>query len=727
MIALTKEIFIPSLRFLLARLHLESLADKTTVKAVKQALKDLPRGEGALNHAYEDTLTRIESQMSGFASLARKTLMWIVYAQRELTVEELRYALAIEENSSELDEENLEDTDQIISACKGLVTLDHETEIVRLVHYTTQEYLKRILPCWNPDAQETITKACLQYLSFRSIRSSLNGEHLKSPLSDEAFNDYVKAQYQDHVLLRYVVGHCVSHAKCCWNEAIENLILKWLCNEQTVASYLEDFVSRLVQSGALFDRRTNNTALHMSAVFDCEAVTAKLLSDSRVNVNATNTEGETALHTAANYGRNAIAIRLLDRDDIEVNVRDASGSTPFILAAQKKYEDIAVRLLRRDDLLINLQETRWGHNTALHRAAWSGLEVLAKLLLQRAEVKINLQGRSGSTPLMYAVEKGHQAIVELLLEKDEVLINLRTRTRGTALILSAAFNRGAICEMILKRDDVQVNLNCSFFGTALSRAAALGNHAIVRLLLQRNDIQVNVQDESDDGTALTMAIHSGHEDIVGLLLQRKDVKVDLNSSKLVHWPACYQRYYGLTPLALAAREGQAAMTRLLLLRDDIDVNMRCDVGGTALMYAARYGRGTLVRLMLQRPEIQVNLQDSGDVTEVEYPFDKNVWRKIRMGVQKGDDTYKLRVDGHGTALMYAAAYGHGDVVRILLEKEGIRMDCRDRENRTALMLAYNYGYEDIVDIFERAGASGEIPSADERIYSTEHEDLNAFW
>ena len=569
-------------RFLLARLHLESLADKTTIKAVKQALKALPRGEGALHHAYGETLTRIESQLPGFALLAKNTLMWLVYAKRELTIQELRCALAIEENSSELDADNLEDADEIITACKGLVILDHKTEIVRLVHFTTQQFLKTALPGWAPHAQERITRACLQYLSFRPIRSSLRGEKLKCLLSEHNIGDYVRAQCQDHILLRYVLGHCVSHARSCWNEAIENLFLEWFCDEQNLAIYLEDFAVMPRPWGVSFSRK-NNTALHMSAVLDCEEITAKLLSDGKINVNAINDKGKTALHTAAQYGRCAIAVLLLGHDDIQINIQDETGTTPLILAARTGHEHVAISLARRDDILVNLQDEKC--RTALHSAANQGFEALARLLLRRVDVQVNEQDKFGSTPLLCAVERSSQAIVELLLERDDTLLNLQSRWGNTALQTAVDIGQEAIVEILLKRDDIQVNLEPGHHESALISAAVPGRDTMVRLLLQRDDIQVNLQRSQSGRTALIGAASYGEVASTELLLQRDDVDVNIRSND------------GATALMHAAGQGREDVVRMLLEREDVQVDCRDNSNETALMRAYRYGHEKAVNIL----------------------------------------------------------------------------------------------------------------------------------
>ena len=152
--------------FLLVRLHMDSLIDKTNPKAVKKALENLPKGSDALDIAYDQAMQRIEDQKRGFRDLALRTLSWVTHAYELLTVTEVRHALAIEFGASQFDEENLDDIEDILSVCCGLVTIDPETRTVRLVHSTTQEYLRRVGSQYFPNAQEEIAASCLKYLLF---------------------------------------------------------------------------------------------------------------------------------------------------------------------------------------------------------------------------------------------------------------------------------------------------------------------------------------------------------------------------------------------------------------------------------------------------------------------------------------------------------------------------------------------------------------------------------
>ncbi|KAF6241876.1 hypothetical protein HO173_000588 [Letharia columbiana] len=62
------------------------LSDKVTAKDVNIALRDLPKGSGALEITYTQALERIKGQNPGFRRLAEAVLSWIVCAPRQLTI-----------------------------------------------------------------------------------------------------------------------------------------------------------------------------------------------------------------------------------------------------------------------------------------------------------------------------------------------------------------------------------------------------------------------------------------------------------------------------------------------------------------------------------------------------------------------------------------------------------------------------------------------------------------
>ncbi|KAH7304497.1 ankyrin repeat protein, partial [Rhexocercosporidium sp. MPI-PUGE-AT-0058] len=138
---------------------MDSLGRQHTRKGVKRALQSLPE---EFDETYEEAMKRIESQDSQKTSLAKQILSWICYSIRPMTVMELRHALAVELGDTDMDEEALPDGEDLGSVCAGLVTIDRDSNVIRFVHYTTQQHFVDLFP----RAHAEIAKTCLTYLSF---------------------------------------------------------------------------------------------------------------------------------------------------------------------------------------------------------------------------------------------------------------------------------------------------------------------------------------------------------------------------------------------------------------------------------------------------------------------------------------------------------------------------------------------------------------------------------
>jgi len=143
---------------------------------------------------------RVEGQVQDQEELAKQVLSWITCAKRPLTILELQHALAIEISDSELDEENLPQVEDMVSVCAGLVTIDEESGIIRLVHYTTQEYFERTQKCWFPNAETEITKICVTYLSFNEFKGGIcqNDEEFEKRLQINKLYDYATHNWGHH-------------------------------------------------------------------------------------------------------------------------------------------------------------------------------------------------------------------------------------------------------------------------------------------------------------------------------------------------------------------------------------------------------------------------------------------------------------------------------------------------------------------------------------------------
>jgi hypothetical protein len=81
-------------RFLLAKLHLESLSQKINRKEVRSSLRTLPT---SLNTTYSNALERIYRQAPDAVDLAEAVLFWVLCVKRPLTVLELQQIYATQE------------------------------------------------------------------------------------------------------------------------------------------------------------------------------------------------------------------------------------------------------------------------------------------------------------------------------------------------------------------------------------------------------------------------------------------------------------------------------------------------------------------------------------------------------------------------------------------------------------------------------------------------------
>jgi hypothetical protein len=157
---------------------------KRSVKAIRTTLKGLATGSGAYDSAYASAMERIESQVPDQTELAKHVLAWIVHAKRQLIAAELQEALGVEAGEEALDRDNCPDIDDMVSACAGLVMVDEGSSVIRLVHYTTQEYFDRTRHDWFPNAEAMITTTCMTYLSFELFTRDCRQWHNESSLQD---------------------------------------------------------------------------------------------------------------------------------------------------------------------------------------------------------------------------------------------------------------------------------------------------------------------------------------------------------------------------------------------------------------------------------------------------------------------------------------------------------------------------------------------------------------
>jgi hypothetical protein len=154
-------------RFLFAKLYLDSLKSKQTLRRIQETLDGFPDD---LDRIYEEALQRINEQSNrDRAALGMKVLSRVFCARRPLTLPELQHALAVEPGEDEFDEYMDYDKEDILASTAGLITIDADDNAVRFVHFTLQTFLDFECEKWIPNSETEMAGVCLTYLNYDAL------------------------------------------------------------------------------------------------------------------------------------------------------------------------------------------------------------------------------------------------------------------------------------------------------------------------------------------------------------------------------------------------------------------------------------------------------------------------------------------------------------------------------------------------------------------------------
>jgi ankyrin repeat protein len=420
------------LRFLLARLHMDSLMSHTTLGHIKKGLQNLPQGMKGLNETYDDAMTRIEGQEEGCRELARKVLFWVIHAKRALSTREVQHAVAVSPEMMKLDEDFLPDVEILDSVCAGLVTVDKSSDIIRLVHYTTQEYFE-----WKssfPNAETDITVACVTYLLFDTFATGFcaTDEEFEARLDLNPLYDYASRNW----------GYHAGEA----SRKVDDLILDLFQSEAKMSASSQAMMAseNYLSNSQRLPRRM--TGAHLAAYFGLGDAILALLKNGH-HLDSKDTYSRTPLWWAARNGHEAV-VKLLVEKGADVESKSRDGHTPLSWATANGHESV-VKLLVEKGADVESKDTLYDQ-TPLSWAAEKGHEAVVKLLLEKGANVESKDTEYGQTPLSWAAEKGHEAVVKMLLEKGADVESKDTKYGGTPLSWAAEKGHEAIVKLLLE-------------------------------------------------------------------------------------------------------------------------------------------------------------------------------------------------------------------------------------------------------------------------------------
>ena len=450
-------------RFLLVSLNIDAVLQETTIHRRRQKLDTMIDGVG-LGDAYGVTLGRIKRQGGEKARLGMAALMWILHSERPLKTDELCHALSVEIGSPHLNSDNVPSIRTLLSCCQGLVTVDKEASIVRLIHYTLQEYL-RAHPGLFSTVHSTMAETCLSYLNSQQI-----GAFSTSPSPD----------LRDTPFLEYSSLYWGVHAKKELSDSAKSLALRLFDdydNHISIKILLERHSPYLHKTD--FSKLSLFCGLHYASIFGIVEIVASLIKVEGCDINQIDCTGNTPLVWAALNGRDRVVKILLEQDDVDPDMPGNRGRTPLYCAAKYGHEGVVKILLGRDD--VNPDKPDNCHRTPLHCAAEYGYEAVVKIFLGRDNVNPDRPDVYGRTPLYRAAWCGQEGAVKILLGRDDVNPDKPEDRGQTPLHCASKYGREGVVKILLEHNANPDKPDKSG-RTPLHYAAEYGHEGVVKIL-----------------------------------------------------------------------------------------------------------------------------------------------------------------------------------------------------------------------------------------------------
>ncbi|KAJ7205719.1 ankyrin repeat-containing domain protein [Mycena pura] len=672
--------------FLLAKLHIHSLTTKHTVKALREALNNMPED---LDSTYDEVVARINQQSRDDKELAWLSLSWITHAKRPLLRSELMEALAVEPGSAELDPENLLDTDSILSVCAGLVVIHEEDDTIRLVHYTMQNYLEQRQTKEFPHASTNITMTCMTYLSFDIF-------------GKKVYRDNPQTLFSAHPFLNYAVEYCLIHARGDPEERIQENIVSFLRNCS---------IWRELWNRTNFPT-VSEARLWIAAAFGLEIICQSLIKEDGLG---------RVLQEASLKGRIDMVQVLLKSRTPAARIPLEYGHALAAAAGRGHFE--IIRLLVYAGAEVNTKGK--DHGTALCAASFRGdYEIVGLLLKHRAD--INANGPKG-TALQAACSAGHEAVARFLLDSGADI-----RTAGERALLAASLKGdAAIVRLLLEYgiDPYTIRENL------LQMMLSAGHKSVARVLIEHGVSQSSRYELNAKvwhASALQAASRNGQDTIVKMLINL-DPYLDSTSynnaldAALVEWQLGVMERFNVPEISLAVSpEGYEVVIRLLLqhgavmrdtsayntallVRDEGFMQLLFEHGASAFAGSTEYGHILQKASCMGAADILRLLLKHGASDNPEWHRTNALQVAAAAGneefvaeilIEHGADVNAVGSESGNSALHAAVMKGHMAIIEILLEHGADVV-----RDGSALQAASAMGHREIVEILIAHGAN----------------------
>ncbi|KAL7928945.1 ankyrin repeat protein [Trichoderma chlorosporum] len=584
----------------ISTISVEERNDKDIV--IQQRLKQI-QPEAKRQQMEKEILSKAQG---GFQWVVLITTIWVLFAERPLSAQELREALATykdmtfttvsELRSHDSWSDTLDDFEKHVrQVSRGLVEFrtreiweqyepggeDSDRE-VQFVHQSVADYIlgKFLNHVRLGDATQSqigtghveISRSCLKYLTLREVSEG-------AQLSRGPF----PARFP---LVLYIVRSVFYHILQVEREGISQHDLLQLIQ----LDRKPEFLKKIASIWKVMD--PNNAHAPMGWPF-IEA---------------------TLLHVLVALGLKGAFDALMQKDDVEIDGKDSYGNTPLLLAIGGNHQNMALALLNRS--------MEW----QLRHGAIDQDITQEKDTGHRSNpfLDINAENNDGDTPLALALEMNAEEVVLKLIEAGA---DLNFPGPQTELVFYAIYKRNKTLLSKLLAKNVKIDgavyfaleelsyKDCDdvledFLSELLKAGANTGKLQEVDNFEHEgedeDEVMLDDEDESDDeamrdddvesdGEAIILASRRGQTAIVNLLLSHDALATARNK-------------HGRFPLLVAVENGHEPIVKLLLengrarllIDKGADINLSDKDGLTPLLSAFRNDHRAVLSLLLHK-------------------------------------------------------------------------------------------------------------------------------
>lgn len=233
-------------------------------------------------------------------------------------------------------------------------------------------------------------------------------------------------------------------------------------------------------------------------------------------------DGLSAVHTAARENHYEV-LEAMIRKGVNVNITSDSpavaGSTPLHMACEHGYPKIVQMLMDAgaDDTILNVKEETPAHVAVSKKISYKEITEAERVQMIKALKHIDIPGRGGQTPLMFAQDRNlyiTATISPLLIEKGAD-VNRRDNDGNNAMMHNGQWH----CSLSVLKSMVAAGLDIN--------ARNNDGDTVLHMLLRRNSIQpaiylikkgadYNIANQKKV-TAMQIAVEDGQSDVVELM------------------------------------------------------------------------------------------------------------------------------------------------------------------------------------------------------------------